>query len=383
MEKEIKILLPKLGESILTATIVECLKKVGDEIDEDETFFEVSTDKVNSEIPSPVSGIVKEIVVHEKQEIKVGQLMAIIETKRGVETKANEKKIDSSPTIQNQTNSNFFSPVVLKIAQKNNVSIDELSKITGSGAGGRVSKKDLEKYIESRKGSDKKEHIKLSTLRKKIAKSMVLSSKEIPQASLITEVDVTDILSIIKLEKQRLIDEKGVKLTITSFVAYSIAKACVNFPLLNSSIKDEDTILVNRHVNLGIAVNIEDGVIVPTIKNIHEMDLLAVSRQINVLSNKSRDNDLNVDDVQNGTITLTNYGMSGIEIGLPIIKYPEVAIIGVGAIKKKPIVDETDSIVIRSMMGLSLTFDHRIVDGMYGCNFLNEIKNSLKQIKSL
>ncbi|MCH9631634.1 MAG: Dihydrolipoyllysine-residue acetyltransferase component of pyruvate dehydrogenase complex [Chlamydiia bacterium] len=388
MKQDIKITLPKLGESILSATVVQWFKKEGDHIEEDEPLLEVTTDKVNSEIPSTSSGVLKKIVAHPDQEIEVGATLALIssskegEISRQAVVEETEKKSEES-TAHDST---YLSPAVLRLAREKGISLEELEKIKGTGGGGRVSKKDLESYL-SQKGPLAKaskpselgsvEKVKMSTMRKAIADNMVRSFYEAPHASLVTEVDVTKIVAEIKERKEAFLKENGFKLTITTYIARAIAEAVKEFPLINSSL-ESDTIVVKRFVNLGIAVSVDQGIMVPVIKNCQSRSLEEIAEGVSRLSQKARSQELTVQDTKEGTITMTNFGMSGTLIGIPIIRYPEVAIIGIGAISKKVVAFEDDSFGVRSIMHVSLTFDHRVIDGMYGCGFLSALKKHIE-----
>ncbi|MBI5346792.1 MAG: 2-oxo acid dehydrogenase subunit E2 [Chlamydiae bacterium] len=369
--EEIKIILPKLGESIVSATVVKWLKKEGDQIDKDENLLEVSTDKVNSEIPSPVAGILDKILVHENEEVQVGEPLAIVKT--GEATK------QETPIVKETAKTDYFSPAVLKLAEEKGISLSDLEKIKGTGDGGRISRKDLENFAVEKKEPVKGQTLKLSALRRKIAENMVTSHREIPSAVIIDEIDVTDIVELIDKNKESFLKKHGAKLTITPFLAKAIGKAAKKFPLVNSSLK-EDVLILKPEVNLGLAVGIEDGVMVPVIKNIAELDFVTIAKKIFELANKARTNSLIQNEIIDGTITLTNFGMTQILIGIPIIRYPESAIIGLGAIKKKAAVID-DEIKIRSMMHIALSFDHRVFDGIYGCSFINEIKSVLAHDK--
>ena len=384
MEEEVEIKLPKLGESIVSATIVQWFKKVGDSIKLDEPLLEVSTDKVNSEIPSPIAGIIKEILADPDQELDVGAPLAIISTSEaGHFTQPIFEKPKPCPLSTSMKGS--FTPVVLRIAREKGIALEELEKIPATGAGGRLSKRDLEQYLEKTSkneapkttSSSDIERMKMTGMRKKIADIMVKSFYEAPHATLINEVDITQIIKYIAAEKAHFLTKYGYKLTITSFIAKAIAGAVKEYPLINSSL-DDDTIILKRFVNLGIAVSVEQGILVPVIQNCQSRSITEIAKEVAELSDKARSNTLNPSSVQEGTITMTNFGMSGTLIGIPIIRYPEVAIIGVGAIQKKVVALEDDSIAIRSMMHLSLTFDHRVLDGMYGCGFLNAVQKQLQ-----
>lgn len=395
MNEEFKVLLPKLGESILNATVVQWFKKEGDLIQKDEPLLEVATDKVNSEIPSPISGVVKTILAQPDQELNVGDPMVVISLSGAVPvasvTVPEREKVGVAS--QSTEKKDFFSPALLRLAREKGIAISAIEKMDGTGDGGRITKKDLEHYLNQNKTETRCalsspkivvandasdiERMKMSKMRKAIADNMVRSFYEAPHATLISEVDVTKIMHLIKEEKETFFAKHGAKLTVTSFVARAISKAIQEFPLINSSL-EEDTIVLKRFVNIGIAVSVDQGVMVPVIKQCQKMTLSCIAKEIQDLSQKARSLSLNPEDVQNGTITMTNFGMSGALIGVPIIRFPEVAIVGIGAIHKKVVVLEDDSFAIRSMMHISLTFDHRVLDGMYGCGFLAALKKHLE-----
>jgi len=393
MTEEYQVTLPKLGESIVSATIVQWFKKEGDPINLDEPLLEVSTDKVNSEIPSPVSGVLQKILAGPDQELQVGEALAVIQMVQGPSKVTVEIKREAASTGSEMQG--FFSPALLRLARENNISLDELEKIPTSGAGGRLSKRDLELYIENRKTPKNKpcpmviksqpigvERVKMSGMRKAIADNMVRSFYEAPHATLITEVDVTAIMQLIQKEKEAFLAKYGTKLTITSFAARATAKALKDYPFLNSSLED-DTIVVKKFVNIGIAVSVDQGIMVPVVKNCETLSLAEIAKAVGDVSAKARSNQLSPSDVQDGTITLTNFGISGVMMGVPIIRYPEVAILGLGAIQRKVVALEDDTMAIRSVIHVSLTFDHRVIDGMYGCGFLNSLKEHLEQDATL
>jgi 2-oxoglutarate dehydrogenase E2 component (dihydrolipoamide succinyltransferase) len=402
MSEDIKVLLPKLGESIHSATIVQWFKKIGDNVNLDEPLLEVSTDKVNSEIPSPAAGILKEIHANPDQELQVGELIAVIglsaPSSPREEGRGAASTISVAPSsIEGQEMKDFFSPALLRLAREKGIGLQELEKISGTGMGGRLTKQDLEEYIEKRTASTKPcpmaaktltapigitgtdiERLKMTGMRKAIADNMVRSFYEAPHATLVTEVDVTSIVTLIQKEKEEFVNKHGFKLTITAFVARAITKALQEYPLINSSLEG-DTILLKRYVNLGIAVSVEQGLVVPVIKHCQRLGITAIAKAISELSTKARSGKLNSDDVNEGSITLTNFGMTGVQIGIPIIRYPEVAIVGIGATYKKVVPLENDLLAIRSMVHVSLTFDHRVLDGMYGCGFLSALKKYLEE----
>lgn len=390
MTEEIRVTLPKLGESILNATVVQWFKKVGDSIKRDEPLLEVSTDKVNSEIPSPVSGVLKEICARPEQDLTVGDLLAVIATSDVVAAVPKTAAPQTAPSSTSSERRDYYSPAILRLAREQGLDFSQLEKISGTGSGGRITKQDLENYLAHKKTTPLSmglpcsaaavdvERVKMSAMRKAIADNMVRSFYEAPHASLICEVDVTEPLKLIQKERDAILAKHGVKLTISSFVARAIAKGLQEFPFLNSSLEG-DTIVVKRFVNLGVAVSVEQGILVPVIKHCQTLHLLEIAKELANLSQKARQGALSPDDVKEGTITLTNFGMSGVQIGIPIIRYPEVAIVGVGAIQKRVVPLEDDVLAIRSTMHLSLTFDHRVLDGMYGCGFLASVKKHLEQ----
>ena len=369
-----EIRLPKLGESIVSATVVSIYKKENDYIDKDETLMEVATDKVNSEVPSPVEGRIVSLEVKENELVNVGDVIARV----AVESKVADEKIKSpvfektSDVQKNFEKKNFFSPAVLKYAQENGMSLLDLEKIEGTGDGQRVTKKDVEKYLFFSKKSDGKE---LSCVRQAIANTMI-KSLSVPHAYLVDEIDVTSCVNYISENKRKFLDDYDVKLTITSFAAKAIVKAIESCPLVNSTYKD-GKIVVYENINLGVAVNVNDDVIVPVIHNIEKMDLIGISKCIYEMATKAKEHKLVKKDLEKGTVTLSNFGMSKVLMGFPIIKYPEAAIIAMGAIKKKPLVID-DEIKIRLVLKLTLSFDHRVFDGIYACRFINEIKNYLE-----
>ncbi|WP_316356032.1 dihydrolipoamide acetyltransferase family protein [Candidatus Neptunichlamydia sp. REUL1] len=388
MSDEVEIKLPKLGESIVSATIVQWFKKVGDSVKLDEPLLEVSTDKVNSEIPSPVSGKVSKILADPEQELDVGAPLAMIITKEGSVSEEAIATPSESLTQSKDTPSKkgFFTPVVLKIAQEKGIDLSELENIPATGAGGRLSKRDLENYLQNRTAVPAipaiggEERVKMSTMRKMIADAMVRSFYEAPHATLVNEVDVTKLIKYLKENKEPFRKENGYKLTITSYIAKAIGEGVKKFPMINASLEG-DTIVIKKNVNLGIAVSVEQGILVPVIADCHTRPVKEIAQEVSALSDKARKGNLKPDQVKEGTFTMTNFGMSGVLIGTPIIRQPEVAILGVGAINKKVIALEDDSVAIRSMMNLSLSIDHRVIDGMYGCGFLAEVKHYLENFQ--
>lgn len=385
----VDIILPKLGESILSARIVRWLKKKGDSVALDEPIVEVSTDKVNSEIPSPVAGILEEIVALEEEEIEVGAVLARLipssAASPSAPAKAIQQEVPSSERSCGGEKSQFLSAATLRQAELEGISLETVKSLSGTGEGGRVTKKDVEEYAKQKKANDVKvespleERVKLSGMRRAIAENMVRSFYEAPHASIVAEADVTAIMETISKEKERFLEAHKAKLTITAFLIYALTKALQQFPLLNASLEGE-TIVMKRYIHTGIAVNIDKGLIVPVIKNCQERNLVSIAKAVGDLALRARTHQLTPDEVKEGTITVTNFGMTGALIGVPIIRYPEVAILGAGSVQKRVVVREDESLAIRSLLYLTLTFDHRVIDGIYGCEFLNTLKNNLETL---
>lgn len=413
----IDIPMPKMGESVMEGTIIKWHKKIGETIKQDEILFEISTDKVDTEVPSPVNGTLSEILVNEQETVDVGIIVAKISTSEQTHQAETPKEIvvedfqmhsviadnafakKNSGEVKKESN-RFYSPLVMSISKKEKVSFDELEKISGSGIGGRVTKNDLLNYLKKRgtrqfpqdKASneaigqsfvnDLVERIPMDNIRQKILHHMIKSRETSVHVSATIEVDVTKIYNFINKNKERYQSKHGVKLTYMAFVSYAAVKAIQAFPVVNSSI-DGTTILQKRFVNLGIAVALEpNGLIVPNIKNAHEKNIVSLAKAIAEIAEKARTKKLTPDDVTNGTFSITNYGVFGTIFGTPIINQPEVAILGVGAVIKKPVVlevDGADTIAIRPIMNLALSHDHRLVDGMVGGKFLSSIKRTLEQ----
>jgi len=406
-KKIIDIVMPKMGESITSGTIIKWHKKVGEHVKRDEIILEISTDKVDTEIPSPVDGVIKEILFNENETVEVDTVVARIFTDEEIIIQSfteQKQKIEieshSSDEIKVESKSKrFYSPAVLNIARQEDLSIEELDKIEGTGIKGRVTKKDIIDYLEKKKSgekilqyeSNKEAESKIKTgerievipvdhVRQKIMQNMVKSRDTAVHVTSITEVDVTRIHNFIN-NKKELYAKEGVKLTYLPFIAYAAIKALKDFPLMNAVIEDEKIVL-KKYINLGIAIALEpNGLIVPNIKNADEMNIIGIAKAIADLSQKARTKKLSYDDVTDGTFTITNYGVFGTLIGTPIINQPEVGILGVGSVIKKPVVIENEgieSIAVRAMMYLSLSHDHRLIDGMLGGKFLRSIKEFLE-----
>ncbi len=418
----IEIEMPKMGESVMEGTIIKWFKKVGDQIKRDENLFEISTDKVDTEVPSPVGGTVAEILVGEQETVDVGTIVAKISTTADVAVKKSADNSIPSETVQapssmhenfSVVNSNleeeaikgdrFYSPLVLSIAQKEGISFDELRRINGTGRKGRVAKKDIIAYIKDRSSGTVKpsltkavssqpsipafessaevEKIPMDNTRQKIMQHMIASRDTSVHVTSMTEVDMTKIDKFISDKKDEYYKRDGVKLTYMAFIADACVRALQEYPLVNSSIEGT-TIIRKKNINLGIAVAVEPtGLIVPNIKSANHRNIIGLASAITDIAHRARNKKLTPDEVSGGTFTITNFGVFGTVFGLPIINQPEVAILGVGAVVKRPVVievDGTDTIAIKPIMALTLSHDHRLIDGMLGSLYLKHVKDTLE-----
>ena len=409
----IEIEMPKMGESVMEGTIIKWYKRVGDKVGKDENLFEISTDKVDTEVPSPVEGIIAEILIGEQETVDVGTIVAKIFTGKGAviqPSKEIEKIEQPGETVQMHDNftqpkpvkkesrkkdgSVFYSPLVLSIAQQENINLNELASISGTGLNGRVSKKDILAYINNRGAAPAPspqsssavstegiERIPMDNIRQKIMEHMVASRDTSVHVSELIEVDMTNIHNFIEENKDEYMKKSGVKLTYMAFIAHACVKALKTYPLVNSSI-EEKTILQKNYINLGIAVAVEPtGLIVPNIKGADHLNIIGLAKSISDLAGRTRNKKLLPDEVTGGTFTITNFGVFGAVFGTPIINQPEVAILGVGAVTKKPVVinvDGSDVIAIKPIMALTLSHDHRLVDGMIGGLFIKHLKDTLE-----
>jgi 2-oxoglutarate dehydrogenase E2 component (dihydrolipoamide succinyltransferase) len=435
----VDLVMPKLGESIMEATILKWLKKPGDKVEEDETILEIATDKVDSEVPSTTNGIITEILYKENDVVPIGKVIARINTESnangnssapvndkpslreagGYEEASLVEDIPYQPSEQtsagnNNTGIRFYSPLVLNIAASEGISMNELEHIEGTGQDGRVSKKDIMGYLENRKNKSQQKYtettaattvhevpsapqkqeysspavytgnveiIEMDRMRKMIAKHMVDSKNISAHVTSFAECDVTNLVLWREKIKKEFEKREGEKITFTPLFIETIIKCIKRYPLLNSSV-DVDRIIVKKDINIGMATALPNGnLIVPVIKNADQLNLTGLTRQVNNLANAARTNKLKPDDTAGGTFTLTNVGIFGSIMGTPIINQPQVAIMAVGAIKKRPVVIETeqgDSIAIRHMMYISLSYDHRIIDGSLGSTFLNAVAKELE-----
>lgn len=425
-----------MGESLQEGTILKWFKNVGDPVDRDEMILEISTDKVDTEVPSPVKGILAEILANVNETIEVGKVIAYIETdanaKPTTTKKTDEIKEDKTVNTQNQTNEltantnenaqiparlgdKFFSPLVRTIAEQENVTLDELQKIDGSGTNGRVTKDDILKYIDNRSKSsnnistiaqssqiqpaakeskqeiaapvmnygDDVEIIPMDRVRSIIAQNMVKSIQTSPHVTSVMEADITEIVKYRNKNKKSFEQSEGIKLTFTPFFVKAAAEAIKQFPGINVSV-DGTNIVKHKKINIGIATALEDGnLIVPVIKNTNQLNLSGLAHQVTDLSGRARNKKLSPDDIQGGTFTITNLGTFGTLFGTPIINQPQTAIMGIGVIQKRPIVKEFNGeyiIMIRDMVYVSLTYDHRVIDGQLGGQCLAAIVKSLESM---
>ncbi|MGV3657698.1 MAG: dihydrolipoamide acetyltransferase family protein [Chitinophagaceae bacterium] len=440
----VDLVMPKMGESIMEATILKWHKKPGDAVKMDETVLEIATDKVDSEVPSTGEGVLEEILFNENDVVPIGTVIARIRTGAGNGTtsqpqqpapaqQAPAQQAPTQPTQQQQPqaqattgggNNKFYSPLVLNIAAQEGVSMSELENITGTGNEGRVTKKDILQFVSNKRAGKIEqapaqhmqqqvpqqqqpqqqnmvismnqveqqpaqqqqykgnvEIVEMDRMRRLIADHMVRSKHTSPHVTSFTEADVTNLVQWRNRIKKEFEKREGTKITFTPLFIEAIVKCIKRFPLINASL-DGNNIIVKKDINIGMAAALPTGnLIVPVIKNADQLNLVGLSKQVNTLADNARNNKLKPEDISDGTFTLTNVGTFGSLMGTPIINQPQVAILAVGAIKKRPVVIETpqgDSIAIRHMMYLSMSYDHRIVDGSLGATFLTAVANELE-----
>lgn len=430
----VDLVMPKLGESIMEATILKWHKKPGDKIAQDETVLDIATDKVDSEVPSTAAGVLEEILFQENDVVPIGTVIARIRS--GTEAAITSSPAPSAPTatpyeeakvieevpykpVSTATPSSpssgprFYSPLVMNIAASEGISMTELEQIPGTGQEGRVSKKDILAYIANKQNgniavpsqpthaaaapakqeiaiapasvpttySGNVEIIEMDRMRKLIAKHMVDSVSTSPHVTSFVECDVTNMVLWRDKIKKEFEKREGEKITYTPLFIESVVKCIKKYPMLSSSVVG-DKIIIKKDLNIGMATALPSGnLIVPVIKNADQLNLTGLTKQVNNLANAARNNKLKPDDTVGGTFTLTNVGTFGSIMGTPIINQPQVAIMAVGAIKKRPVVIETpqgDSIAIRHMMYISMSYDHRIIDGALGATFLNAVAKDLE-----
>ena len=410
--------MPQMGESIAEGTVVRWLKKVGDTVERDEPLFEISTDKVDAEIPSPMAGVLTEIKVQPGETVAVNSIVATIgqtgesppepSTAQAPAPPVTQPQGDGQPSTspmpappspsasasqaanggkselsRDELRRQRSSPLVRRIAREHNVDIAQLS---GSGIGGRVTKSDILEYIESKPTApgapsapsapgDRVEIQPLSVMRKKIAEHMVLSRRTSAHVHSVFHVNFSAVDRIRQTRKAEY-ERMGTKLTYMSFIAKAVIDAIRRHPIINSSL-DGDNVVYKKDVNLGIAVALDNGLIVPVIRNADEKNILGLSRAIADIAARARSKQLKPDEVQGGTFTITNPGTFGAQFGMPIINQPQVAILGVGVVEKRPVVVD-DAIAIRTMGYLTLGYDHRLIDGAVADEFMSHVKQTLE-----
>ncbi|MCX7799414.1 MAG: 2-oxo acid dehydrogenase subunit E2 [Fimbriimonadales bacterium] len=407
----VEILMPELGESVHEGTVSRWLKQVGDFVREDEPIVEIMTDKVNTELPSPATGVLKQILIPEGSPVAVFAALGIIEEAEGAEVASRPpaEPVESKPLAEAATPApeapsvererTFLTPVVRAMARRHGISEADLAGIRGSGQGGRVTKADVEAFLARRSESPKAPAPSspappapvrepaaavgveaLIGLRRMIAEAMVRSS-QVPTVSTVTEVDVTRMVQFRERNKEAFQAEHGLKLTYTPFFLKALTEALIEFPLLNSSLSADLQLTRHPHVNIGVAVALgskgDEGLIVPVIRECEKKNLVELAREVERLAKKARSNALTLEDVQGGTFTLTNPGTYGALFGTPMINAPQAGILGTYAIRKVPVVID-DMIAIRSVMNLVLTYDHRLVDGLLAGRFLAAIRDRLQ-----
>lgn len=421
---KVEVVMPQLGESLTEGTIAKWHKKVGEKIKKDETLLEISTDKVDSEIPSPATGVITKIFFEEQKTVAVRTVIAEIETDvaavtTGVPSKSPDvhksvpikevtiEKPTQAGATEKTTSGRFFSPLVLSIARAEGFSMAELEQIQGTGGDGRVTKKDILAYVNVKQTSKppqftiqpppttavghlettlkhvdsgdlaqkypspQYEILQMSNVIAKMSEHIVKSVQTSPHVWAVHECDMTNVDKARSKNTNAFEKREGFKLTYTPFVCDAVIKALKQFPLVNASV-DGDKIILKKFVNLGIAVAAENGLIVPVIKNADEKNFVGLARALNDLTTRARTKRLIPSEIEGGTFTITNFGVFNTLIGIPIIYQPQVAILGTGAVKKRPIIID-DAIAIRSIAHLTLAFDHRIVDGALGGTFLETI----------
>ena len=400
----VDVIMPQMGESVAEGTILKWLVHEGDRVEKEQPIVEISTDKIDTEVPSPVNGIIKKILYPEGQTLRVLTVIAQIEPVEAKEavsgivgangrtpTLETAKKVETikavteTEKIEIEEVEKRYSPLVRRLAKEYNINLEE---VKGTGEGGRVTKKDIMDYVASKPGIsapptaeaekkvlERETLIPVSPKRKITADRMVQSKRTAAHVTTVFEVDMTKVVRYRELNKDAM-KREGIHLTYLPFITLAAARALKEHPLLNASWTDEGIVQKN-YINIGIAVSLEDGLIVPVIKDADKKDLLQLFKDIQDIAARARNKKLNLEDVQGGTFTITNYGLNGSLFGTPVILLPQVAILGVGAVVKRPVVID-DAIAIRSMMYLSLSFDHRVMDGANADVFLHKVKDILE-----
>lgn len=417
-----EIVMPQMGESITTGTITKWHKAVGDMIELDEILLDISTDKVESEIPAPVSGRIEELLFKEGDTVDVQKLIAIIEDEPGsasAPAAKSEKKADAAPAAPASKEApkaaaapaapavevdddRFYTPLVKAMAKDAGVPLSELASLKGTGAAGRVNKADFESYVATRKSGapaasssasapkapasnisafapgERVQIVPMDNMRKTIAKNMQASKHISPHVNSIDEVDMTKLVKFRESFKKEFETQEGFALTYTHFILYAIVQALKEFPIVNSSV-DGDNIVMKKDINLGCAVAVPgNGLVVPVIKGADNLNIRGLARALDVLVKKAKTKKLTMDDLTGGTYTFTNNGSFGILIATPVILQPQLAIFCVGTIQKRPVVTEDDAIAIRQMMYATHTYDHRVIDGEVGSKFLRHVITTLE-----
>ncbi len=410
---EIPVIMPQMGESVVEGTVTRWLKNTGENVRRDEPLLEISTDKVDSEIPSPASGVLREVRVTVGKTVPVGEVLAVIEGKEGavagqtlVGGAARREAASQTATGAGTAaapagrasstrgaagTARFLSPLVQKMAAEASISAGELESIPGTGRNGRVRREDVEKYLASRSAaaagrppvtpslSGEIEVVPMDAMRKMIAQHMVKSVHTSPHVTSVTECDLTEIVRFRQRERDRLEKREKVKLTYMPFVARAVTRAIAEFPWINASVEGEK-ILIKRFINLGIAVALDSGgLIVPVVRDAQRKGFWDLTREIDDRVRRARDKKLKPDEVQEGTFTITNPGVFGGLFGTPILYQPQVAILALGGVSKRPVVVDGDAIAVRSMMYLSLSYDHRVIDGALGVRFLERLREGLER----
>jgi 2-oxoglutarate dehydrogenase E2 component (dihydrolipoamide succinyltransferase) len=409
----VDVVMPKMGESITEGTILEWRKQVGDPIAKDEILLEIGTDKVDSEIPSPYGGTVVEILAQPNDVVAVGVPIARIETGEVVtetppqeqvpertgttlteEKPPTEAAPKTTPPPEEKRSRRFYTPVVLKIARKAGLSSTQLEMIPGTGRGGRVTKRDILAFIEAGKVTPAPpvptpemptavpsgDRAPLSHVRKLIAEHMRRSLDTAAHVYVMTEVDMTAIAEFIRRRGPEFQAREGFRLTYTPFIVAATVQALREYPEMNASL-EENTVVYHRHVNIGLAVAVEQGLMVPVIPHCEELNFLGLCRKVNDLAVRTRKKQISPDELQGSTFSITNFGVFNVTMGTPIINQPNVGILGVGTVTKRPVVVEGpagDAIGIRSMLFLSLGFDHRLIDGAGGSRFIDAVRRKLE-----
>ena len=419
------VIMPKLGESITEGTILEWKKNVGDSVSRDETILEISTDKVDSEIPSPVSGKIMKLLAEPNDVIEVGRVIAQIDSEKNIRTEEEkgsspapeklleEKQVDTQGAMEDSQKKSFltqpiskgkgrfFTSIVRKIATKEGISFDELNGISGSGSNNRVTKQDILTYIKSKSSKKRSpltapkiagdivspgalvnERVEMDHMRKIIAEHMRKSMDSSAHVYVFSEVDMTHIVEYISKNGDRFKEKEGFSLTYTPFIVSGCIQALLSSKDMNSSLEGT-TIVRKKNVNIGIAVALGDGLMVPVLSECEKLDFLQLAHKLQDLVKRTREKEVSPEELQGSTFTITNFGVFDVISGTPIINQPNVGILGVGTIKKKPVVistDKGDEICIRNIMMVSLGFDHRLIDGAEGSRFITSVCQNLINI---